>query len=82
MDSLCLAIVLVVVLTASDVRMHENYVSKGIPETSYSPHCLAWPTCKFKIGDVYSKDLHVGEWKSLDLIIIPVIRHNFELSIS
>ena len=22
-----------------------------------SPHCLAWPTCKFKIGNVYSKDL-------------------------
>ena len=40
-----------------------------------SPHCLAWPTCKFKIGDVYSKDL--GEWKSLDLIISPVIQHNF-----
>ena len=33
------------------------------------------PTCKFKIGDVYSKDL--GEWKSLDLIISPVIQHNY-----
>ena len=31
MDSICLA----VVLTASDVRMRENYVTMGIPETSY-----------------------------------------------
>ena len=36
MDSLCLAIVLAVVLTASDVLMPENYVTKGVPETSYS----------------------------------------------
>ena len=45
MDSVCLAIVLAVVLTASDVRMRENYVTKGIPETSYNkgvdqPVCL------------------------------------------
>ena len=35
MDSVCLAIVLAVVLTASDVRMRENYVTRGIPKTSY-----------------------------------------------
>ena len=35
MDSVCLDIVLVVVLTASNVRMRENYVTKGIPKTSY-----------------------------------------------
>ena len=35
MDSVCLAIELAVVLTASDVRMRKNYVTKGIPKTSY-----------------------------------------------
>ena len=48
MDAVCLAIVLAVVLTASDldldecsdVRMRENYVTKGIPKTSYRIHHL------------------------------------------
>ena len=44
-----------------------------------SPHCLAWPTCKFEIGDVYSKSL--GEWKSLGLIISPIIQPGFFFSI-
>ena len=33
--SIYVAIVLAAVLTASDLRMHENYVIKGIPKRSY-----------------------------------------------
>ena len=35
MHSICVAIVLAAVLTASDLRMSENYVISGIPKSSY-----------------------------------------------
>ena len=57
---------LAVVLTASDVRMRENYVTKGIPETSYT---------KISIGYKRANQIAINKYLAIDEIPRKTIRY-------